>query len=288
MNDSGTIVGDFKVRQLLFGDPEGSEFHALLYDGNGPIRDVGNLGQYGNITAINKSGVFVGVDMLEHGVISNGGGALQELGPLGDLDHSSAYDINDSGKVVGYAGRQLGTGPRAFISDQGNSMRQLSALGGVTSCAYAINNNGLILGGFAFDLQNGGERIFLCGGSGDGPFQELQMPSDFYEHVACAMNNSGQFVMEYNDTHYNYRSILYRDGTITDVTAIVDPAYGFTLINANDINDAGQIVGSGRDAAGQWHPILLTPIPEPSALALLATGAATLLLAPWRMRRVRR
>jgi hypothetical protein len=44
---------------------------------------------------------------------------------------------------------------------------------------------------------------------------------------------------------------------------------GWQVIGANDLNNKGQIVGTGFHNR-QARAILLTPIPEPSAMTLLA------------------
>ena len=59
---------------------------------------------------------------------------------------------------------------------------------------------------------------------------------------------------------------------------------GWILEYAYDINDTGQIVGSGWGPNG-YHGYLLTVIPEPSTLVLLGMGALTLTIGCWRRRR---
>jgi len=49
------------------------------------------------------------------------------------------------------------------------------------------------------------------------------------------------------------------------------------LRSAFAINDNGQIVGIGSDAQGNGRAFLLTPIPEPATLSLLALGGLALL-----------
>ena len=53
------------------------------------------------------------------------------------------------------------------------------------------------------------------------------------------------------------------------------------------INDSGQIVGDGVAPSGDYDAFLLTPVPEPSTIALLLASAACLLGYAWRRRRVR-
>jgi probable HAF family extracellular repeat protein len=69
------------------------------------------------------------------------------------------------------------------------------------------------------------------------------------------------------------------NGRISSLT----PLNGMTLVQALDVNDLGQIVGFGVDGSGIEHAFLLTPVPEPSTLALCGLGA--LALRKWRRRK---
>jgi probable HAF family extracellular repeat protein len=72
---------------------------------------------------------------------------MLSLGTLGG-DWSTAWDINDSGQVVGYS--SIGDGEsRAFFWDDENGMVELPTFGGNT-LARAINNEGEIVG-YSYD-----------------------------------------------------------------------------------------------------------------------------------------
>src|SRR5215203_4285208 len=74
---------------------------------------------------------------------------VQDLGTLGGT-YSTAYGINDSGKVVGYSRTNDGY-EHAFLydsdsTDSTNGIKELGSLGGGTSYARAINDSGQVVG----------------------------------------------------------------------------------------------------------------------------------------------
>jgi hypothetical protein len=49
---------------------------------------------------------------------------------------------------------------------------------------------------------------------------------------------------------------------MVDLNTLIDPHTDWELLDAHDINDAGQITGQGR-INEEYHAFLLTPIPNP-------------------------
>ena len=89
---------------------------------------------------------------------------------------------------------------------------------------------------------------------------------------AFGINASGQ-VVGWKDGH----AFLWEDGAAYDLNGLIASDSGWTLTSAEGINDVGQIVGWGSHD-GQTHAFLLTPIPEPGTLALVALGVVGLLM----------
>lgn len=60
---------------------------------------------------------------------------------------------------------------------------------------------------------------------------------------------------------------------MVDLNSLIDPlsGTGWSLLEATDINDAGQIVGTGL-YGGLTRAFLLTPVPEPESWAMLLVG----------------
>lgn len=73
---------------------------------------------------------------------------------------------------------------------------------------------------------------------------------------------------------YNH-AYIFSDGKIMDLNSLIDPASGWNLELATDINDNGQIVGTGI-VGGMHHAYLLTPVPIPAAFWLFSCGLAVL------------
>jgi uncharacterized membrane protein len=215
---------------------------SLLYGGGTVTPVVGIDG-----TGINNSGQIVGTlqepqsgggDSFNHAVIYNGF-------TITDFGHGSAIAINDSGEVVGFNSELRNIANQAFDFSRGQ------ALAPNQSWATAINNSGQIVG-----VVDGGGGFLYSGGTlthlGFGP---------------NAINDSGQVVGGYD---------IYANGTMTDLNSLIAANSGWTLINAEGINNSGQIVGYGTNPLGQTDAFLLTLTPEPSAIALSVVGAAVL------------
>ena len=85
--------------------------------------------------------------------------------------------------------------------------------------------------------------------------------------------------MGYAETASGARhAFSYSNGTMTDLNSLTTnlPA-GFVLDQASAINSLGDIAGVGTNSAGQEEAFLLTPVPEPTGVSLLALGIAGML-----------
>src|SRR6185295_7185985 len=89
------------------------------------------------------------------------------------------------------------------------------------------------------------------------------------------INELGQAVFTFTDGNGTYFHALYDAGPTSfdqssHLTWLDVP--GLSLYTVNDINDAGQIVGIGFDEGGHDRGFVLTRVPEPSGIVLLAIG----------------
>lgn len=146
--------------------------------------------------------------------------------------NSRAYDVNNSGQMVGYNGAG-----HAFLYD-GASFSDLGTLGGANSAAFRINDNGQIVGtSDTADLSRG----FIWSGGVMTPIPTTNFSS------AIGINNSGAVVgmqlVETSDGESYRHGYLYQGGTFTDLGTL---SYGDGS-QGNAINDAGHIVGSAAN-----------------------------------------
>lgn len=271
LNDNGQVVGTAY-------NPE----RAVLYS-NGTITNLGNLGStlYGSsANGINNSGQVVGTSYNANNLnraflYSNG--VMSDLGTLGG-SRSNAYDINNSGQVVGSAQTTIGfNSQHAFLYSNG-TMKDLGTLAGsYYSTASAINDNGQVVGNSHL-ADNWTHHAFLYSNDAMKDLGTLGGAGS----LAYDINNIGQVVGGADLAGNTARhAFLYSGGTMLDLNIFLPSDSSWTLTNASDINDLGQILCYGeRLVSNDGDPyylntnFLLTPtaVPVPSSAWLLGSG----------------
>lgn len=303
VNDSGCVVGYYS--------PAGTP-RACLWEPDGTLVDLGTLGGLAYARGISDSGVVVGDSMVGphyHAFLWDGG-ALEDLGLLPSGTASGADDVNDSGVVAGWA-TDADDNVHACTWEDG-VVTDLGTLGGDSSRARAINGQGQVVGysllsattrnhaclwyeggvtdlgdlsggtrrSYAYDVNDSGQvvgyanlasswdpppydRAFLWE---DGVMTHLGALTADGSSSAEGINNLGQVVGMSEGALF-----FWEEGIMYDLSGFI-PA-GWTLTGVSAINDAGQIVGKAMDLEGITHAFLMTPVPEPAAVALGVVGA---------------
>ena len=109
-------------------------------------------------------------------------------------------------------------------------------------------------------------RRTVIGGLGEGPGNDTEFST------ASAINNDGLVVgSSLTDDLQTRHAFLYEDGEIHDLNDLLEDGDDWLLVSANDINDDGQIIGTGV-INGEEHAFLLEPITEGPDATLTLDG----------------
>lgn len=204
--------------------------------------------------ALNESGQIAGsifngedAELDQQAVIWQGSGKTV-LGTLGET-WNGALAINENGEIVGNYDSEGDSASivRAFLWANGNMVDLGVAPAGQFTDAVDINDAGDIVGG---RMTADGLRAYLR--KADGTVIDLGTIGGGSSR-GLAINNAGQVV-----GNAGASAFLWENDTLSDLNDLVDPESGWILQSAEDINDAGQIVGYGI-YEGQTRAFLLTP-----------------------------
>jgi probable HAF family extracellular repeat protein len=167
---------------------------------------------------------------------------MQDLGTIGGVTgNSAAQDINDAGQVAGWSEVSPGA-THPFLWTPGTGMQDLGTLGGsaATATAWGINNSGQVVGQSATAPPSTTapyHAFLLTPGQG---MQDLGTTGGNLS-MALRINDAGQ-VVGWSYAYPNapsWNAFLFTPGTGMQLLGTLEGQS-----EANDINDAGQVVGT--------------------------------------------
>ncbi len=267
INDFGFVAGTaVECTHLPGGDISCTQYLVAWHDGRATTLGTFASGD-GHVEDINNLGQIVGGDFTGNGrgFLWHNGDAI-EIHPSGAMS-SWASGINNLGQVIGNF-RLSSSRTHAFLWEDG-TVTDLGAPGGFNSQANGINDKSQIVG--SYSILGGGYVGFLWE---DGMMSDLPAVSGHDWSVPVDINHHGQIV-GFSRNSSAYRAVVWTDGEIWKLNDLVLDGSGWILESASGINDEGQIAGYGINPAGSRHAYLLTPVPEPAVIVLLAAGAVS-------------
>ncbi len=223
--------------------------------------DLSNLGQITGFADIpNDAGDF----MPYHAFLYDHSTGIQDLGTLDTLypqwqhGYSISYDANNKGEAVGIANNSSWQF-RPFIYDAAGGMRELNrdiSYGSNEWYAVAINESGLI-GGHVIVATDQSFPYYWQDDLAD-PIQ-ITMPVAFPYGEIYGMNAQGEMVgIMWDATGIEHAFVFDVDKGVRDLNDLIDPTAGWLLRWARDINDTGQIAGTG-ELDGLTRAFVLNP-----------------------------
>lgn len=246
INDKGRVVGMTYLNQVQYAFLWKDGAATII--GNGYAEDI-NI----NDEVVGYAGVL---GTGQHQAFWYHNGSMTNLGA-----GTTAWAINDSGTVVGaYMDRNYND--QAVIWQNGQ-MTYLDTLGGPSGSATDINNCGEIIG-YLYDPEGQCHSVLWR----NDDIADLGNLEGFRLYPKAINNNHqvvGFAVMPGGG------AFLWQDGVLTRINDLIPSSPGWTISQACDINDSGQIAGWGA-YNGQFHAVLLNPVPEPSSVLALLCG----------------
>lgn len=292
-----TVANDVDVRGRVVGTssaPDGTT-HAVLWQPDGTVVDLGAPGQGSIAHAINRHGVVAGQVSTPSGpqaVVWRDGVVV----PLGDLGGgyttatAAGRTINDAGQVAGTWYTPEGT--RAFRWDDGEVTVLPTPDGSTQTYPIAINERGDVLVGVVTSAPGATALVW----EGDGDVVELVGP-DGQDVAARAINDRGDVTGSLPSAGGSLHAFLHRRGTATDLGTLGGAESAGEALNRRgqvvgyssladmpgttraalwdggrvldlggldggnlavplDLDDCGRVVGYGTDADGNQHALL--------------------------------
>jgi len=279
VNNRGEVVGN---AQNTIPDPtpifggDGTQTRAFYWK-DGVMQDLGTLGTGTDAAAalINEHGQVVGwsfnssnpnLDNLCYGFALTTGSfiwdtknGMRDLGGLGGTSCTLPYDLNSRGQVVG--GSDVpGEFQHPFVWEAATGMSDLGTPDGGYGVAQATNEHGDVVG---LGEANGGPLDAILWRKKGGKWRMTDLGTLAGCAAATSVNASVQVVGSDGCAGPTGLAFFSEDGgPMVDLNTLVPSNSSIQLVEADQINDRGEIAVWGADASGNGHALLLIPCDE--------------------------
>jgi uncharacterized membrane protein len=285
MRSAGTAINNRGDVAGAFFPPDASHAAPFLYR-NGRVERIGDpfigTSDLGDARALNERGQVVWELNTSTAMIYQNGRSRVLLPDA--TQASTLGDINDRGQVVGTLFNDGGTCCSHGFVWRGGQVRQLADFG-FGSSASAINNRAQVVGSGEQQLPQG--RTYVPVLFESGGIRSLDTLGG--EGNAEDINDAGWIV---GQTHRpgtgSSIAFVWHDGVLRDLNSLlpIGVTRRMTVNYAADINESGQILVQAQlnDLSGALRTLVLTPVPEPTTVAMLLAGLGVVSIAVWRGR----
>ncbi|RJP34914.1 MAG: hypothetical protein C4547_10185 [Phycisphaerales bacterium] len=180
-------------------------------------------------------------------------GVVTDLGAL-----ARPEAMNHRNQIVGYSGSGQ---DKAYLWDDGNlvNLHDHENIGGVTSRAYDINDDAMIVGEVQFHISKPEEPAVWIEGVPTRLVPDINRP----QGVAYRILDDGTIIGWFNDLddlESPWIGAMWKDGERIELLDLVDPEEGWGFVFPFDINEDGVIVGGGMRNGRIGRAFLMTPI----------------------------
>ncbi len=234
----GTVVGESATEGT-------SPVGAFQWSPDKGFTNLGDLGGiYSSASVGNLRGDVVGRSLLEgqsitHGFVWTASAGMVDLGSLGLNLGSNAYCINNQFFISGSAEYEKNR-TRAIVWDASREIHELGTLGGLSSVAFCINDNQVVVGYSETD-EGFQDEMVLRG---------LELWGDL----------TGQRLTERNSHAFIYD---LNEGRMIDLNDCIDSDLGWDLIQAVGIDNDNRILANAIHDGKQKACFLLPSSTEP-------------------------
>jgi probable HAF family extracellular repeat protein len=182
-------------------------------------------------------------------------GEIHELPTVAGDPDGVAFAINDRGQAVGVSADCTLTPGHALLWHEGKAI-DMGTLGGLALAPSDINNEGQVVG-VAFVPNGPNVEAFLWQ---HGYVRGLgTLPGDA-SSSGNAVNDKGQIIGQSVDVNNNGRGFIWQDGVMTDLNTLISADSNLYLVDPQDINAGGEIVGGAvQKSTGAFHAFLAIP-----------------------------
>lgn len=284
INNHGDIVGfsssgeAYERRVFLYAHgrmAKAGQGEGVTYEGQPFINNSGQINRRQRLS----SHAVLSRSESHQAIFYSGSQKIRFVMPL-RWERADLLGMNDQGQVIGSYRQTIGNPSRiSFVYD--SKTRKFSTLpqppGGWEGFAGSINDHGQIAG-IAWQpgrdravLWNAGQPVFLPTVPGRDSSEGLGINNqgDIVGTAWSLPNAAAQYVNDYPQRwrllvpffkkQWENRAVFYKGGKAQDLNSLIPEDAGWTLEEANSINDQGQIVGEGLHH-GLERAFLLTPM----------------------------